>query len=347
MGICVHEPRVLRTLVLQRYEKLEQVDSVEEFKGVFLDVVRAHHWVWETSEILHRDISVNNIMFYRKDGRTLGVLCDWDLAARRDLVKERTDDKADEAFADEHEFDPMLAKLKQADVTALDRAQEEDMVEELKGETRTDGRETILGKGKQRDASSSFKQWKSGETQGKAEDDTSADNLPKDRIQYRTGTGPFMAIDLLSSGRTLHHRYRHDLESFFFVLAYFCAVFKPSDHKLEKLPQWEAADLLQIGANKRRFVMDNDIFSAIYTGPGSVVHPDYLRLTWTWLRRLRMLLIKVTVASESIVGMISELACSEQDDHEAIQNEIRKLKARRNTILTFKSFMTCLGESVL
>jgi len=155
-----------------------------------------------------------------------------------------------------------------------------------------------------------------------------------------------MALDLLSAARTPHHRYRHDLESFFFVLAYFCAVFMPSEHKLGKIPQWEASSLIQIGDSKRRFVKNTGVFYAIYTGPGTVVHPDYLMLASTWLKRLRMLLIKITVASETIVGKISELACSEQDDHEAIQNEVRELKARRNTILTYETFMACLGESV-
>ncbi|OSX56320.1 hypothetical protein POSPLADRAFT_1037599 [Postia placenta MAD-698-R-SB12] len=62
-----YEHREFRMIVMKRYEELEQV--------------RTHHWVWETSNILHRDISSNNIMFYRDDGRVVGVLCDWDMAA--------------------------------------------------------------------------------------------------------------------------------------------------------------------------------------------------------------------------------------------------------------------------
>jgi len=308
--------------------------------------VRAHHWVWETSEILHRDISVNNIMFYRKDGRTFGVLCDWDLAARRDLANERADDEANEGLDEGYEFDPMAAKLKQYATTVLDTVREENVVEEIKEGTQIDRRDTSNAKGKEREEASNSEERKSGETQSEAEEDNGADNLPKDRPRYRTGTGPFMALDLLSAARTPHHRYRHDLESFFFVLAYFCAVFMPSEHKLGKIPQWEASSLIQIGDSKRRFVKNTGVFYAIYTGPGTAVHPDYLMLASTWLKRLRMLLIKITVASETIVGKISELACSEQDDHEAIQNEVRELKARRNTILTYETFMACLGESV-
>ena len=42
--------------------------------------ILAHHWVYETSGILHRDISVGNIMLYRDTASIVGVLCDWDLA---------------------------------------------------------------------------------------------------------------------------------------------------------------------------------------------------------------------------------------------------------------------------
>ncbi|KAH9828544.1 uncharacterized protein C8Q71DRAFT_852009 [Rhodofomes roseus] len=75
------ELRVCRILVLKEYEPLETIGSGDNFRIVFFDVVRAHHWVYETSKILHRDISLNNIMWYRlPDGRIIGVLCDWDLA---------------------------------------------------------------------------------------------------------------------------------------------------------------------------------------------------------------------------------------------------------------------------
>ncbi|KAF9814361.1 hypothetical protein IEO21_05156 [Rhodonia placenta] len=57
-----YERREFQMIVMKKYEKLEQVET--------------HHWVWETSSILHRDISSNNIMFYRDGGRVAGVLCD-------------------------------------------------------------------------------------------------------------------------------------------------------------------------------------------------------------------------------------------------------------------------------
>lgn len=39
-----------------------------------------HYVIYKTTGILHRDLSVNNVMFIRRDDRVFGVLNDWDLA---------------------------------------------------------------------------------------------------------------------------------------------------------------------------------------------------------------------------------------------------------------------------
>ncbi|KAI0069341.1 hypothetical protein K474DRAFT_1561329, partial [Panus rudis PR-1116 ss-1] len=88
-----------------------------------------HHWVWKEAGVLHRDISINNIMFRRtSDGSVSGVLCDWDLSDTKDT---------------------------------------------------------------------------------------------RQRARYRTGTGPFMAVELMVSDTTPVHRYRFDLQSFYFLLCWF------------------------------------------------------------------------------------------------------------------------------
>jgi hypothetical protein len=86
-----------RILLSEDYLPLEQVNSVDEFKEVFLDVqvVRgavvtrlvedkscfflAHHHVYNDAGMLHGDMSDKNIMFLRQGGRAHGRLCDWDL----------------------------------------------------------------------------------------------------------------------------------------------------------------------------------------------------------------------------------------------------------------------------
>lgn len=52
------------------------------FSGCLTCLLRiiAHRWAFETSGILHHDISIGNLMFYREEGRAIGVLCDWEFA---------------------------------------------------------------------------------------------------------------------------------------------------------------------------------------------------------------------------------------------------------------------------
>jgi len=87
-GLDTEKPRLFVLMVMKKYEPVCNVASVAEFKKLFADVVRAHWWVAETSDILHGDISLNNIMFYRRNGRIIGVLMDWDHSVRRNREEE-------------------------------------------------------------------------------------------------------------------------------------------------------------------------------------------------------------------------------------------------------------------
>lgn len=49
-----------------------------------------HYVIYTSCKILHRDLSVNNIMFTRRDGRIIGILNDWDLAASTKLRDKAT-----------------------------------------------------------------------------------------------------------------------------------------------------------------------------------------------------------------------------------------------------------------
>ncbi|KAI0925196.1 hypothetical protein AcW2_005874 [Taiwanofungus camphoratus] len=91
-GLLGYEEQIFHLMMMKKYEVLEQVNSVDEFKKIFIDVVNAHHWVWKTSAILHHNISANNIMFYRKDGLVMGVLCNWDLAVKEPSKEEFKED---------------------------------------------------------------------------------------------------------------------------------------------------------------------------------------------------------------------------------------------------------------
>ncbi|KJA17751.1 hypothetical protein HYPSUDRAFT_218706 [Hypholoma sublateritium FD-334 SS-4] len=55
-------PHVLDT---NRLQKLWDAASVDEFKQIFLDCLESHYHAWNSGKVLHRDISENNLMFYR------------------------------------------------------------------------------------------------------------------------------------------------------------------------------------------------------------------------------------------------------------------------------------------
>ncbi|THU81956.1 hypothetical protein K435DRAFT_844549 [Dendrothele bispora CBS 962.96] len=77
-----YEKRVLRILVQDKLEPLTSLREEVHYAQVFCDVLQAHRWLYDRCRILHRDISMNNIMVRKVDGKIFGVLNDLDLASR-------------------------------------------------------------------------------------------------------------------------------------------------------------------------------------------------------------------------------------------------------------------------
>ncbi|KAF8701409.1 hypothetical protein AX14_000444 [Amanita brunnescens Koide BX004] len=83
LGINVAEDleRRLHAIVMSRYKALWNVDSVEEFQDVFVDCVECHYAAYRQGRVLHRDLSINNLMCDKQSTRYIGILSDWDLAS--------------------------------------------------------------------------------------------------------------------------------------------------------------------------------------------------------------------------------------------------------------------------
>ena len=130
----------------------------------FLAPFLGYEWLYTKPGIFHRDISVNNMMYRKKDGKVFGVLNDYDLAI--------------------------------------------------------------------------FK----------------SNNVPSSKT--RTGTKPFMAIDLLGNPTDVH-RYRHDLESMFYVIVYVTSRYHEGQ-ELDDPPLqcWEALGEVALKAEKKAFLGD-------------------------------------------------------------------------------------------
>ncbi|KAI0643940.1 hypothetical protein C8Q79DRAFT_914438 [Trametes meyenii] len=78
-------PRIHTRLVFKEVcASLEDFRSPRELVGALAGALRAHRWAWEKRKILHRDVSVGNILIYENpdnpEGSMRGLLCDWELA---------------------------------------------------------------------------------------------------------------------------------------------------------------------------------------------------------------------------------------------------------------------------
>ncbi|KAJ4489808.1 hypothetical protein C8R41DRAFT_981534 [Lentinula lateritia] len=76
-----YQTRLLRCSIQDELQLLMSLKSSKEYAQAFYDVVQCHHWGWRYPRILHRDISIGNIMVREKNGQKYGVLNDWDLAS--------------------------------------------------------------------------------------------------------------------------------------------------------------------------------------------------------------------------------------------------------------------------
>ncbi|PAV20029.1 other 1 kinase [Pyrrhoderma noxium] len=75
--------RVLRFFVFERLEAITSLADLEEFKTAFRDIFHVIHYLAVGRDgIIHRDISISNLMYRRlEDGSVQGVLNDWDVAS--------------------------------------------------------------------------------------------------------------------------------------------------------------------------------------------------------------------------------------------------------------------------
>ncbi|KAK7440198.1 hypothetical protein VKT23_017140 [Stygiomarasmius scandens] len=170
-----YDKRVLRITVQDVLHPLTDLVDPTECAQVFYDVLQTHRWLVDHPKILHRDISMANIMFRRINGQVYGVLNDFDLASK---------------------LPPPQG------LTSL----------------------------------------------------------------QRTGTKPYMALDLLDPNWRMGHTYRHDLESLFYVVLIFCCHYDKliSSPHLQKIQgsrpfdQWFSASTQLVGSLKTAFFLTKD-----------------------------------------------------------------------------------------
>ncbi|KAL1725835.1 hypothetical protein EV714DRAFT_277126 [Schizophyllum commune] len=77
---CLEKRRTVVYQVTPRSIPLWELDSVEEFKQCFVDIVEVHFHACKYTELIHSDINERSVVARRKLGCALGVLKDWDCA---------------------------------------------------------------------------------------------------------------------------------------------------------------------------------------------------------------------------------------------------------------------------
>ncbi|KAK0199694.1 hypothetical protein DFS33DRAFT_1364371 [Desarmillaria ectypa] len=79
----IYEERLLRITVSERLFPITDLTNVKDVAQVFLDILQCHRWLFDHAKILHRDISMANVMYRKrpKDDKVCGVLNDFDLSS--------------------------------------------------------------------------------------------------------------------------------------------------------------------------------------------------------------------------------------------------------------------------
>ncbi|CAL1698397.1 unnamed protein product [Somion occarium] len=307
------ERRNFCMLVMKEYLPLQLIDTADELKRVFRDVVTGHHWAWTVAEVLHRDLSISNVMFHRRRGRVIGVLCDWDLAETKKYLSQ----------------DPELAIDKgnyEAYARLYTTANDSKTCENTNGtSTKTTNRPA-----------------KQLDNEPTVDEDQDDDSVRRRKAKYRTGTGPFMALDLLAAGPAPTHLYRHDLESFFWVLVWFIATHNPVIHALGRINQWQGSDLQAVFAAKATFLANDQAAEKLLKRRHSQYGKILVNTVEPLVNLFHVLQIKegkLTVLRRAYIK--AYLAGDQPQLRNVGEKLVCKVRAR-NDFITYETFMSYL-----
>ncbi|PFH45366.1 hypothetical protein AMATHDRAFT_184632 [Amanita thiersii Skay4041] len=75
-----YEKRVLRILIMTELFPITQLTTTATLGHAIKDIFRCYRWLHDQAHVLHRDISLKNLMYRKKDGKAYGVLVDYDMA---------------------------------------------------------------------------------------------------------------------------------------------------------------------------------------------------------------------------------------------------------------------------
>ncbi|KAG7444798.1 uncharacterized protein BT62DRAFT_933850 [Guyanagaster necrorhizus] len=83
-GSFNYEERVCRVMVQERLYSITSLREPRQYAQGIFDILQVHKWVYDHAKIIHRDISMTNLMWRKRNGVICGVLNDFDLSSYRD-----------------------------------------------------------------------------------------------------------------------------------------------------------------------------------------------------------------------------------------------------------------------
>jgi hypothetical protein len=179
---------------------------------------------------------------------------------------------------------------------------------------------------------------------GTVSSETDRHGPPQLRPLYRTGTLPFIPLDRMVNGAFTApvHVYRYDLESLFYILVRFCAIFRPQTHDYRRnreLDDWDTGSIKSMFNAKFCFLTDSKEYATIMQG----VSPEFSLLGKKWVAVLYLLFRNAYFLVETVATRWLISGVSREEERETVA----EVNSARDEALTYEKFMAAIGEEAL
>ena len=151
-----------------------------------------------------------------------------------------------------------------------------------------------------------------------------------------------MALDLLQEGKPPIHLYRHDLESFFWVLAYFVMTYNPTQHTIGCIKEWTSHDLISVGDAKASFLSSRTVRNRVKSQMDPQYKPIWLTTLWPLVRKLNDLHIDYQKEQSQKLHYAYASMKGRKKDVERIGNELKVIVERRKNQIELSDFLDTL-----
>ncbi|EPS97614.1 hypothetical protein FOMPIDRAFT_1024927 [Fomitopsis schrenkii] len=157
--------------------------------------------------------------------------------------------------------------------------------------------------------------------------------------------GFFMAVDLLRDEPVpIWHLYRHDLESFFYVLVYVCAAWDPILKRFGHLSAWEHRSLATIRNAKADFLKNDHAYNQLFANAHSSLKALTARAPGPGCVAELYVMFTLTHAYGEMIDAFHSVAF--HIGLPALEAQIRVVGIIREQVVTYETFMLLLDAFI-